>query len=312
MFYRLISLEWKSFFRSASFGKSIALKVFMGFLAVYFGLSFLLVGIMLPKILWEEFPNEEPVQVINRVLAVWLLGELFMRFMLQNLPVLQIKPLLVQHIKKSSLVHFVLLKSVYHWLNFLTPIVFVPFIVVSLSDSSFSTIQLLGWLFMVLGLVLVLNFLNFIIQKKFADNIKALIPLIVVLAVLGGLEYFEVFSSTAFIGTLFDCVLEYPVLAVIPFVLLAIVYRINFVYLRRHLYLDTALRDQAIQYKDTDLSWTNRFGAAAPFLQLDMRLIRRNKRPRSVLMLSLFFILYGLLFYPNPAFSSSTMLVRLR
>lgn len=309
MFYRLIRLEWKSFFRSASVGKSIALKAFMGFLVLYFGLSFLLLGMMLPRILWEHFPDQEPVQVVNSFLAIWLLGELFMRFMLQNLPVLHIKPLLVQHIKRSNLVHFVLMKSVLHWLNLFTPIVFVPFIVISLGDSSFSAMQLLGWLFMLLSLVLVLNYLNFIIQKKFADNIKALIPLIVILVVLGGLEYFNVFSSTAFLGTLFDYVLEYPVLALVPLVLLAFVYRANFVYLKGHLYLDTALRDQSIQYKETDLSWTNRFGAAAPFLQLDMRLIRRNKRPRSVIMLSLFFVLYGLLFYPNPAFSNSTMLV---
>ncbi|HZH55288.1 MAG TPA: DUF5687 family protein, partial [Sphingobacteriaceae bacterium] len=58
-----------------------------------------------------------------------------------------------------------------------------------------------------------------------------------------------------------------------------------------------------------DLSWTQRFGAVAPFLQLDLRLLWRNKRARSVLSLSSVFILYGLLFYPNPAFSDSTILV---
>ena len=35
--------------------------------------------------------------------------------------------------------------------------------------------------------------------------------------------------------------------------------------------------------KTTDLSWTNRFGSIAPFMQLDLKLIMRNKRSKSTL-----------------------------
>ncbi len=309
MFSKLFILEWKSFFRSASVGKGIAMKVFIGFLVLYFGLVFLVLGMSLSGILQKNFPDEEPIHVVNRFLAVWFLGELFMRFMLQNLPVIHVKPLLVQQIRKSTLVNFVLTKSIFHWINFLTPVLFIPFTLVSMGNSTFSSGQLLAWLFMILAMVLMLNFLNFIIQKKFADNLKALIPLIVVCATLAGLEYFEVFSSTAVFGRVFDYVLIYPYLAVVPVLLLLYLYRANFLYLKSHLYLDTALRDESVSYRESDLSWTNRFGALAPFLQLDLRLIRRNKRPRSVLMLSLVFVLYGLFFYPNPSFADSTMLV---
>ncbi|HZH55001.1 MAG TPA: DUF5687 family protein, partial [Sphingobacteriaceae bacterium] len=184
MFTKLIHLEWKAFFRSASLGKSIAIKVFIGFLVVYFGVAFLAMGFALPEVLREVFPDSEPIQVVNRFLALWFLSELFMRFMLQNLPVLDIKPLLVQRIKKSTLVHFLLSKSMFHWLNLFTPIVFVPFTLMTISEGVYTETQLLGWLVMVLLWVLVLNFLNFIIQKKFADNIKALIPFFVILATL--------------------------------------------------------------------------------------------------------------------------------
>src|SRR5690606_11552501 len=128
--------------------------------------------------------------------------------------------LLVQQIKKSTLVHFVLTKSVFHWLNFFTPIVFIPFILVTMNESTYSRGQLLGWLAMLLAFVLALNFLNFIIQKKFADNIKALIPFIVGCATLACLEYFGIYSSTALFGQVFDYVLIYPYLAFIPILLL--------------------------------------------------------------------------------------------
>ncbi|MDG1403630.1 DUF5687 family protein, partial [Polaribacter sp.] len=41
MTLRFLKLEWKQFVRSASFGKSIALKIIMGFFALYFLVSFL-------------------------------------------------------------------------------------------------------------------------------------------------------------------------------------------------------------------------------------------------------------------------------
>lgn len=309
MFSKLFVLEWKSFFRSASVGKGIAMKVFIGFLVLYFGLVFLVLGMSLPGILQKEFPGEEPIQVANRFLAIWFLGELFSRFMLQNLPVIHIKPLLVQQIRKRTLAHFVLTKSIFHWINFLTPVLFIPFTLMSMRNSAFSSGQLLAWLFMILSMVLVLNFLNFIIQKKFADNLRALLPFILVCAALAALEYFGIYSSTALFGQAFDYVLVYPALAIVPVLLLIWLYRANFSYLRNQLYLDTAVKDKSVSYGESDLSWTNRFGSLAPFLQLDLRLIRRNKRPRSMLMLSLVFVLYGLLFYPNPSFADSTMLV---
>lgn len=309
MFSKLFVLEWKSFFRSASVGKGIAMKVFIGFLVLYFGLVFLILGMSLSGILQKNFPGEEPIHVVNRFLAVWFLGELFSRFMLQNLPVIHVKPLLVQQIRKRTLVHFVLTKSIFHWINFLSPLLFIPFTLVSMGTTAFSGGRLLAWLFMLLTMVLVLNFLNFIIQKKFADNLKALIPFIVVCAVLAALEYFGIYSSTALFGKAFDYVLIYPYLAVIPFLLLIWLYWANFRHLRDHLYLDTAVRDKSVGYGESNLAWTNRFGALAPFLQLDLRLILRNKRPRSMLMLSLVFVLYGLLFYPDPKFANSTMLV---
>src|SRR5690554_5620571 len=309
MFSKLFILEWKSFFRSASVGKGIAVKILIGFLALYFGLVFFYLGISLTGILREYFPDEEPIRIVNRYLGIWFLTELFMRFMLQNLPVLHIKPLLVQQIRKSTQIHFVLGKSVLHWMNFLSPLLFIPFILVNMESTAFSRGQLLAWLVMVLGMVLVSNFLNFILQKKIADNIKALLPFILISVILGALEYFGVFSFTAYVGKLFDAILIYPYLAGLPILLTIWLYRLNYMNLKGQLYLDTALQGRSENFGSSDLSWTNRFGALAPFLQLDLRLIRRNKRPRSMLMLSLVFVLYGLLFYPNPSFADSTMLV---
>ena len=44
MIFKFLKLEWKQFVRSATFGKSIALKIIIGFFALYFILSFSFIG----------------------------------------------------------------------------------------------------------------------------------------------------------------------------------------------------------------------------------------------------------------------------
>ena len=62
--------------------------------------------------------------------------------------------------------------------------------------------------------------------------------------------------------------------------------------------MDASLKQKTEEAKTQDLTWTNRFGDIAPFLQLDLKLIWRNKRPRMTVFLSLLFSPF--LFYsPN-------------
>ena len=51
-----------------------------------------------------------------------------------------------------------------------------------------------------------------------------------------------------------------------------------------------------------DFVWTKKFGALAPFLQQDLKLIWRNKRPKTTIYMSFILLGYGLFFYPNDAY----------
>ena len=127
MIKHFINLEWKSLFRSASFGKSVALKIFMAFLALYFIVSFLALGLVLFPILKEQFPDQDPFVIVNGFIFYWILADLLMRFFLQKLPVMSIKPLLTLPIKKGKMVHYVLGKSALSFFNFFTSFCNCPF-----------------------------------------------------------------------------------------------------------------------------------------------------------------------------------------
>jgi hypothetical protein len=303
MFRRFLKLEWKAFFRSASLGQSLGLKIFMGFLAAYLIFSCLIVGIALYPLLKEMFPEQEPIVMVNNFIAIWLVYELVLRFMMQSLPVMNIKPLMVNNIKRKSVIHYVLVKSIFSFYNILTPLIIIPFGVWYIVKSDYSSIQIIGWMIAMLSLVLAVNYANFLIKKKFAENLKSFLPYLFVALILVGLEYFGIFMISKSIGSIFNFLLENPFLAVIPVLIVIGLYVWNFNYLKNNFYLDVSLRGKTTDAETTDYTWTKRFGSIAPFLQLDLKLIWRNKRPKTTIWMSLLFLAYGLLFYPNPSYA---------
>ena len=302
MFKKFLMLEWKAFFRSASFGQSLGLKIFLGFFAIYFLVSFLVLGIFLRDILLELKPNSNPIEVVNSYILLWLLAELVLRFFMQSLPVLNIKPLLVVPINRPTIINFVLIKSLFSFYNTLTLIIIVPFSISCMVNNDASVLQAMMWLIAVFCMILTVNYANFLIKKKFADNLKALLPYLIIAIALGSLEYFEVFKITEIVGQFFTLLLQQPVLVLAPVLLALGMYFWNFAYLRNNFYLDSSLKTKSKEAQTTDLSWTKRFGDIAPFLQLDLKLILRNKRPKTTVYMSLLILVYGLLFYPNPTY----------
>ena len=65
MFKRFLKLEWKQYFRSSYWQTGIALKIIMGFFALYMMVSFLALGIGSFFIIRETMPDADPLQVVN-------------------------------------------------------------------------------------------------------------------------------------------------------------------------------------------------------------------------------------------------------
>ncbi|MCC4230320.1 DUF5687 family protein [Zunongwangia profunda] len=299
---KLLSLEWKSFTRSASFGKSLGLKIFMIFIAVYFAVMFLFMGIGLYPILEKIYPAEDPLFKLNEYILAWLAFELILRFFMQSLPVVQIKPLLLQNIKKHKVINFVLLKSLFSFYNILPVLIYVPFAVVVAVKSNHSVISMIAWACSVLFFSFSVNYFNFLIKKKFAEDLKSFLPAIIFILALAGLEYFNVFPVSEKFGIFLNYVLEMPYLAVLPLILVVMFFVWVRNTLKKKFYLDTGLKTKQREVKSQDFEWLKRFGDVATFLQLDMKLIWRNKRPKTTVYLSFFFLLYGLLFFTNSVY----------
>lgn len=178
MIKNFLKLEWKSFFRSASFGKSIGVKIVMGFFALYFMAMFLIGGLVMDKILKELYPNLDVFVAFNGFVFFWILGDLVIRFFFQKLPVMSVKPLLILPVKRRSIVNFVLGKSILSFINFLPLFAIIPFgIKLIIGGSEVSPI--LVWMVTIVIITLINNFLNFIIESLSAETEFAFLPIII-------------------------------------------------------------------------------------------------------------------------------------
>jgi hypothetical protein len=297
MTLRFLKLEWKQFVRSASFGKSIALKIIMGFFALYFLVSFLAIGIGGYFILKKEFPASDPLHLVNSYLLFVILGDLILRYLMQTLPIMNIKPMLTLPIKKSKLVHFVLGKSSFSFFNILGLFFYIPFAIVLIKEG-YHTAGVLGWLLTMILIIQSANFLNFLINK----NNKALIVIGTILLSLIGLQNFGFVDVVGFGGSIFDFIYQNPIYSLVGIIILTALYQLNYQQLRSQVYIDGAVQTKVKEANTADLSWADKFGDVAPFIKNDIRLIWRNKRTKTVFLMSFLFLFYGLIFYTQETY----------
>ncbi len=304
MFLRFIDLQWKAFFRSSGLGKSLGLKILMGFLAIYFAVIFLLLGIGLYPLLQDLYPGEIPLLVANQYILLWFILELVVRFMLQTLPIISVKPLLVTPIPKRKIVNYVLGKSLFSFFNLLPLLVLVPFGLFTIYKGDFPIISVMGWMLSIFALDLCVNYMNFLLKKKFSEELKDLIPYLLVFLVLALLDYLKIYSITEAFGTVLNHLVLNPAFSAIALLILFLVFKWNQKFLEKRFFLDGSLRGKVEEVNSQDFQWTRRFGDIAPFLQLDLKLIWRNKRPRTVIFLSFILMFYGLIFYPEEIYQT--------
>ncbi|MEE1961638.1 DUF5687 family protein [Allomuricauda taeanensis] len=291
MFKHFLGLQWKSFYRSASFKTEIWFKILMALGALYFIAVFLGLGFgayfMIDEAGWGD-----PLRVVNRFMVYYLTFDLVFRYMLQKMPVTNIKPLLYLPFKKSQVVNFSLGKTVVSFFNWSHAFFFVPFSVVLLTKG-YPFAQVVGWHLAMMAIIYCNNFINVMVNNK--DAVFYVFAGLVILA--GISQFYQWFDITLYAQPIFDYFYDMPWTAIVPWALLLILYFSAFGYFKKHMYLDGGLAKKHTEVRTENLDWLNRFGNLGTFLKNDIKLIKRNKRSRTAVLTGFFFIFYGLLFF---------------
>ena len=189
-------LEWKSFIRSASFSTNIALKILLGLLALLYAFILLMVGI--GAFYGLKKMNLDPLEQVNKYLIYYFMMDLIVRLLLQKIPVMNIRPLIVLPFQRATIVNFAIGKTVLSFFNFLHVFFFLPFSIILIVEG-YDILSVLFWHLAMISLVYSNNFLNIILTNK--DNVFAIVAAIAM--ILGILHYYAFFDITTYTAVFF-------------------------------------------------------------------------------------------------------------
>ena len=291
MVQQFLKLEWKAFIRSSSFSTNIVLKIFMILGAIYFMSMFLILGFSSYHIL--EKADLNPFNTINSFALYYLLVDLVIRFFFQKMPTLSIRPFLNQNVKKNTIVRFVLNKTMLSFFNFIHWFFFIPFTITLVMKGYAGTAWI--WCISMLLFVYINNFLAILIDKKDA----VFYTIVGVFAVFGVLQYYSIFDISLYSNPFFASFYNHSFWVLIPIAILALLYSLNFKFFKSNLYLDAGLSIEQNLATTENLTFLDQFGKLGTFLKNDIRLLKRNKRAKTTLLMSVLFLFYGLFFFTN-------------
>ncbi len=302
MTFTFIQHELKAFWRSKNTGKSLAISVIMELLVLYLFANLLFVGIYLDRILIKVFPHDNVIISFCGLIFLYYLFDLFMRLQLQELPTLRVQPYLQLPVKRNSVVRYLTFTGLFSVFNIWPFILFTPFIINVIGEDQGSQV-VLAFLAALVGLTVFSNYLALYIKRKSNLNGWVFLIAIAVIALIGlAGTYWHLFSLQKLSYRFFSRLITTPVFAIIPILLGIAMYYFNFAYLKQNLYLEELGSRKAAKYKSsTDFPLLARFGSIGDLVANEIKLVIRNKRSRSSLIMGLFFMLYGLAFYGKPA-----------
>jgi hypothetical protein len=230
---------------------------------------------------------------VNKYLIYYLVGDLVIRYFFQKMPVTNIKPLLNLPIKRDTIVHFSLGKTSISFFNILHAFFFIPFTIVLLMNGY--GFQVILWHLGIMALIYANNFINVLLNNK--DSV--FYSLLAIVVSLGLAQYYQIFDVTNYTQPFFQGMYSANFLFLIPILLAIVTYYFSFDYFKKNLNLDNGLAKKSDEAKTENFTWLNQFGTLGTFLKNDIKLLKRNKRSRTTVIMSFLFIFYGLLFFTN-------------
>lgn len=293
MFRRLLRLEVKNFFRSPRLAAGIAMKIASIFLFIYFTTILLGLGFLLYYGSLEE--HENPILMFCRYFLLYWAADLILKYIWQQLPTNNIKPLLTQNINKNILTSYTLVKIMLSFFSWAFLLIFVPFFSLILFSGNYPTAKVFSLLLACAAFVIINSFINIIINKKEVLSYG----LFVILIALGVLHYFKIIDVFGFSVKFTYSFYNQSFLFLIPLIILILLGIIVFKFIKNNLYLDKGLELKKTVGKTENIVFLNKFGSLGTFLNNDLKLIKRSKAAKGAAFSGIFFLFYGFFFMYN-------------
>ncbi|PZX50453.1 hypothetical protein LV84_04015 [Algoriphagus ratkowskyi] len=306
MLFELIRLEFIKSFRSTAFAKSVMVAIFLGFLAIMFLSYLLMAGLFLNRILEVLAEGENTIEVLNSGLIFFFLVDFMYRYFLQKLPVIELESLLHLPISKHKIMHMLLGRSFFSPLSIIALILFTPF-AFTVIGQEYGIQGAISWLGTVVFISWTLHWFMLWFKQRFEDGLIGVGIVFAILLLGGGSTYMGWFNLGEIVAPFFRFAMSSSIPLLATLVLCGAGYYMAFSYYLNNAYLEDLSDEEEVRFVNQSVGFFSRFGMAGELANLEWKLIIRHKKSRTFLMLSAFFLLYGTIFYDNPAYQDGPM-----
>ena len=302
----LLIHQWKEKIRSPFWQKSIWLNIVLGILGAYLILNVLVIGYFADVILKKIFIDTDVVESFARILFYYFSFDLIFRFFAQQIPTISIQPYLTLPVQKSKLLHYPLIKSVSSFINVLALLLILPFFV-KVICATYPGLFCFAWIITILSLIATNNFLNFSLKKYFSKRPLLVMFLLAMVGLIIFLDINKTLSVSVFFASALQSVSEKAFRVVFPLTIAASSYFLGYYLLKRNAYIEDVQTNQ--HANAASFSFLSHYGEIGNLMRTEIKMILRNKRPKSLLFISPIFLAYGFIFYKDPNIDNYMILI---
>jgi len=305
MYKTLFKHYWLNSLRSPGYYKNLVVNIFVGLMALYFLVIFVMLGLLLPRMLQEMVPQYDPAATFNGIIIYAVIALLMIRYLMQPLSRLNLQSYQVLPVKRSTLVNYLMLKPLLNPLNYVILCLAIPFSITGVYPT-FGTAGAFRFLIIIIFLIWFNTLLAPLLKRKFSNILLGTIVFLLIAGALAALEYFNIFSLFLQSQDLFGFLIGTPLIWISMLLLSMLAFMLNKLFFARNYYPESFERKSKRREAGTQqFTFMERFGKIGEIISLEIKLVLRHKRTKSTLYTALFFLLYGLIFYPNPMYNQS-------
>jgi hypothetical protein len=301
-FSQLAVLQWQKAVRSASVGRKLVSSIALGIFGIIILLSILSLGIGLPSLIPKIAGTSDIASVISAYIIYFFLCEIIYRYFLQSLSGIELEHFLHLPVRRSKIIHFLLLKSFLSPFNLIAILLFAPSCAAQISGI-YGAAGGLSWLLTIIFISWAIHWGMIWFQQKFGDRFISIVIIAAVFLAAIGSAWYGWFNIGAWVEPFFTAALQNPIPLLITFLLMIFTYTQSYRYYYQHAYLEELDTKDRKQITGDQFSLFGRFGLAGAVADLELKLALRHRRSRMAFILSLLFLGYGLVFYPDQTFS---------
>lgn len=292
MFGRITNLSFKSFYRSPAFSQNMGTTIMMGLMGLYFGLSSIAIGAGAPFFAEKFGEGDDPSSLIGKYFLYTIIYLFLGRLIFQNFGFKALKTYILQPIKKSTIFHYILGRTVFHWINTIALLGILAYLVSSSLHPNYNIDVLSNGLVMI-GLLYLSNYAAFLTDKQLNINKVATGSIILAVVILNFLDVRGLIPLGSGLEYAYSLLTSHIGFAVLPLIATIALYFACLSVLQKVAYLEDEVSESTISEVGLRSGIFSRFGRSGELMEMEMKLILRNKRSRNML-----YVVVMIFFYP--------------